>query len=98
MTVTIKIPSPMRGVVNGARSFEVEATTIRELIDKIEAEHPGFQALLCDESGELFEFVNLYVDGDDARLRQGVATALRDGDEVMIVPAVSGGQWPLESR
>ena len=52
---------------------------------------PGCVSGLCEESGELRRFVNVYVNGEDVRFLQGLGTALGDGDEISIVPAVAGG-------
>jgi molybdopterin synthase sulfur carrier subunit len=57
----------------------------------LEASYPGIKERLVDESGQLRRFVNIYVNGDDVRFLDGTQTALKDGDEVSIVPAVAGG-------
>ena len=51
----------------------------------------GVKERLCDESGELRRFINIYVNGEDIRFLSGLETPLKDGDEVSIVPAVAGG-------
>jgi molybdopterin synthase sulfur carrier subunit len=53
--------------------------------------HPGLKERLCDESGELRRFVNIYVNGEDVRFLDGLATHLKENDEISIVPAVAGG-------
>jgi molybdopterin synthase sulfur carrier subunit len=57
----------------------------------LEVVYPGLKDRLCDEAGEIRRFVNIYVNGEDVRFLQGLATPVKDGDEVSIVPAVAGG-------
>ena len=70
---------------------EVESTVLGELVDKLNAEFPGFKDRLVDEEGELRYFVNIYLNGEDVRFMDGLGTATSDGDEISIVPAVAGG-------
>ncbi len=92
MGVSIRIPTPLRRVTNGQDRLEVDATTIGDGIDKMEQEYPGIKERLVDEQGELKEFVNVYTNGEDIRFLDGLATQVKDGDEVSIVPAVAGGE------
>ncbi len=92
MTVKVRIPTPLRRLTGGADEVEVEAGSIGELIEALEAKHPGIKERLCDERGELRRFVNLYLNDEDVRFLQGVETPLKDGDEVSIVPAIAGGR------
>jgi molybdopterin synthase sulfur carrier subunit len=72
-------------------SVPTDGSSLSECIDALEAAFPGMKERLCDEAGEVRRFVNIYVNGEDVRFLEGVATALKDGDEVSIVPAVAGG-------
>ena len=92
MANAVKIPTPLRPLAGGKAEVTVEgAGTIAELIEKLDEAHEGFTARMCDEDGELRRFINIYVRGEDIRFMDGLATPLSDGDEVSIVPAVSGG-------
>lgn len=91
MSVTVRIPTPLRRLTGGADEVSVRAGDVGELIDALEAAHPGMKARLCDEAGEIRRFVNIYVNDEDVRFLQGKATALKDGDQVSIVPAIAGG-------
>ncbi|RMH51451.1 MAG: MoaD/ThiS family protein [Zetaproteobacteria bacterium] len=91
MSITVRIPTPLRKLTGGEAEVCVEGATIGELIDNLEAAHPGMKERLCDESGEVRRFVNIYLNDEDVRFLQGRATALKDGDEVSIVPAIAGG-------
>jgi molybdopterin synthase sulfur carrier subunit len=69
----------------------LEGGDIRDMIQNLEARFPGIKSRLCDESGALRRFVNLYVNEEDIRFLKGEATPLKDGDEVSIIPAIAGG-------
>jgi molybdopterin synthase sulfur carrier subunit len=92
MSVTVRIPTPLRKLTGGADEVTVDGGNIGELIDNLEAAHAGLKERLCDESGEIRRFVNVYVNDEDVRFLDGRATALKDGDEVSIVPAIAGGK------
>ena len=92
MTVKVRIPTPLRKLTAGADEVAAEGATIGELIDNLDAAHAGLKARLCDEGGEIRRFVNIYVNDEDVRFLEGRATALKDGDEVSIVPAIAGGR------
>ena len=91
MSVTVRIPGPLRGLTNGADRVEVEASKLGEAITGLEAEFPGIRNRILDEEGLMRYFVNVYLNGEDVRFLQGLDTALSSGDELSIVPAVAGG-------
>lgn len=91
MSVSVRIPTPLRKLTGGADEVAIEGTNVGELIENLEAAHPGLKERLCDENGEIRRFVNVYVNDEDVRFMDGRATALKDGDEVSIVPAIAGG-------
>ena len=91
MSIMVRIPTPLRRVTNGDDKVTVEGATLGGLIDSMEAQYPGIKARLCDDQGELRNFVNIYVNGEDVRFLDGLGTATNTGDEVSIVPAVAGG-------
>ena len=90
--IKVRIPTPLRPLTNGQGEVEVSAGSIIDLIDNLNAAHPGIKARLCDESGELRRFVNIYVNEEDIRFLKGKDTSLNAGDEVSIVPAIAGGR------
>ena len=92
MSVTVRIPTPLRKLTGGADEVSVEAANIGELIDRLEAAHPGLKERLCDEGGEIRRFVNIYVNDEDVRFLEGRDTPVTDGDQVSIVPAIAGGR------
>ena len=91
MPVLVRIPTPLRRVTNGASEVETRAQDVAGLIDDLERQYPGLRDRLVEESGELRRFINIYVNQEDVRFLSGRETALRDGDEVTIVPAIAGG-------
>ena len=92
MSVKVRIPTPLRKLTGGADEVAAEGATIGELIDNLEAAHAGLKPRLCDEAGEIRRFVNIYVNDEYVRFLDGRNTALKDGDEVSIVPAIAGGR------
>lgn len=91
MAVTVRIPTTLRPLSGGAAQVSVDGATLSEVIGALEAAHPGFSDRLLDEAGQLRKFVNVFVADDDVRYLDGLATAVRDGDTVSIIPAVAGG-------
>jgi sulfur-carrier protein len=91
MAVKVLIPTPLQKLTNDQATVECEGGTIAELLNSLEASCPGIKGRLCDESGELRRFVNFYVNSEDIRFMNGINTALSDGDEVSIIPAIAGG-------
>ena len=91
MAITVRIPTPLRRVTDGQDKVDTEGETLRQLIDSMESQYPGIKERLCDEDGNLRNFVNVYVNGEDVRFMDGIDSATGDGDEVSIVPAVAGG-------
>ena len=91
MAVTVRIPTTLRPLSGGVAQVSVDGSTLSEVIAALEAAHPGFADRLLDEAGKLRKFVNVFVADDDVRYLDGLATPVRDGDTVSIIPAVAGG-------
>lgn len=89
--ITVRIPTPLRPLTKGQGEVQAAAATVTEVIDTLNAAHPGLKDRLCDEKGDLRRFVNIYVNEEDIRFLSGKDTALKDGDVVSIVPAIAGG-------
>jgi sulfur-carrier protein len=90
MSVTVKIPSQLRGVTEGAGEIEVDGDTVGEALDAVFEQHVELRERITEDGG-LRRFVNVYVSGEDIRFQDGLETELSDGDEVTILPAVAGG-------
>lgn len=91
MAVTVKIPAQLRSVTGGEGELEVEGATVGEALDAVFDLHEALRERLTQDDG-LRRFVNVYVSGEDIRFQDGLDTALTDGDEVTILPAVAGGR------
>ena len=91
MAVQIRIPTPLRSLTNDAEVVEVEASTIGDAIEALQARFPGIKERLVDEAGEVRRFVNVYINEEDIRFLQNQDSPLKDGDEVSIIPAIAGG-------
>ena len=90
--IKVRIPTPLRPLTKGQGEVEVAAANIVDMIDTLNSAHPVIKARLCDDSGELRRFVNIYVNEEDIRFLKGKDTSLKAGDEVSIVPAIAGGR------
>ena len=91
MSVTVRVPTTLRTLTSGASEVSVEGATVSEVLDNLEAIHPGFKQRLLDDGGALRRFVNLFVADDDVRFLDGLNTPVPDGETVSIIPAVAGG-------
>ena len=94
MAVRVRIPTPLRAMTKGSADVQVTADTVGDLIEDLERQFPGMRERLVEESGEIRRFINIYVNQEDIRFLQGAETALTQGDEVSIVPAIAGGGRP----
>ncbi|MBD1937317.1 MoaD/ThiS family protein [Microcoleus sp. FACHB-68] len=91
MSVKVLIPTPLQKFTNEQSTLDCTGSTVAELLESLEQNCPGIKARLCDDNGEPRRFLNFYVNSEDIRFLDGTSTALQDGDEVSIVPAVAGG-------
>jgi sulfur-carrier protein len=92
MAVTLRVPTILRPLTGGASEVSVDgAATLSELIEKVDAEHPGIRGRVLDDDGKLRRFVNVYVGAEDVRFAGGLETPTPDGVTVSIIPAVAGG-------
>ena len=91
MSVTVRVPPVFRTMTAGQSTVSVEGSTVAEVLDALEAAHPGFTAKLLDDDGKLVRYVNVFVDDDDVRFMDGLATPVSSGATVSIMQAVAGG-------
>jgi molybdopterin synthase sulfur carrier subunit len=91
MAVTVRIPTQLRSATGGASQTSVEGTTVSEVLDALFEQFGELRERISDEHGTLRRFVNVYLGGEDIRFLDGVATAVPDGAELTILPAVAGG-------
>jgi molybdopterin synthase sulfur carrier subunit len=92
MAVLVRIPTPLRALTKGAAEVHADASTVTDLIEKLESQFPGLKDRLLEDGGQLRRFINIYINQEDIRFLQGATTSLKQGDEVSIVPAIAGGR------
>jgi sulfur-carrier protein len=90
MAIEVRIPTILRTYTAGEKSVSGSGTTLAALIDDLEANHAGIKDRLID-NGDLRRFVNVYVNDEDVRFLGGLEAELKDGDQVVVLPAVAGG-------
>jgi molybdopterin converting factor small subunit len=90
-TVTIYVPGPLRSYCAGAAQLSISAGTVRAVLEALERSQSALYRNICDETGTVRRHLNVFVNSDNMRDLDGVDTALTAGDEISIVPAVSGG-------
>ena len=91
MAIKVRIPQPLQKLTGGKELVEASGANVKSLIDDLEKNYSGIKGRVCDESGKIRRFINIYVNEEDVRFLQGDATNLKDGDEVSIIPAIAGG-------
>jgi sulfur-carrier protein len=91
MAVTIKLPTQLRAAAGNATEAQVDGRTVGEVLDDLYAQHAELRERIADDGGGLRRFVNVYLGGEDIRFLDGLETAVKDGDELTILPAVAGG-------
>ena len=89
--VQVRIPTPLRKYTGGAEAVQAEGATVAALVADLDKRHPGIRERICDDSGAVRRFVNIFVNGEDIRFLQNLDTAVKAGDEVSVVPAIAGG-------
>jgi sulfur-carrier protein len=87
----VRVPPVLRAEAGGAREVEASGDTVRALLEDLSARVPALGTKVYAE-GELQSFVNVYVDGEDVRTRDGLDTPVRDTSTVILLPAMAGGR------
>ena len=90
MSVTVRIPTPLRSLTAGEEQVSAQGDTVRAVIEDLESNHPGMKERLLDDKG-IRRFVNVYLGDEDVRFLDGLDTSLEAGDELSIIPAIAGG-------
>ena len=88
---TVRIPTQLRNLVDNQAELTLDGATVGDVLNGLDAAHPGFGERIFDENGKLRRFVNVFVDDEDLRFLQGLETPLTERSVVSIVPAVAGG-------
>ena len=88
----IRIPTPLRNLTGNEAEVTVNAANVGEALEQLESAHNGIKARICDEQGNVRRFVNVFVNDEDIRFLDNLATPLKDGDHLSIIPAIAGGR------
>lgn len=88
---SVKLPPVLRKLSGGVKEVQVEGATIGEVLDGLDRKYPSIKNQLLTEDGQIARFVNLYLNDEDVRFMQGLTTPVKEGDTVVILPAMSGG-------
>jgi len=91
LKITVHVPGPLRDCCAGASELDLSATNLRAVLEELERRYPALYRSVCDETGAVRRHINLFVNTHHMRDRHGLDTPLCPGDEVTILPAVSGG-------
>lgn len=91
MSASVRVPTILRTYTDDAAEVTAEGVTLAEILDDLEANHPGIRARILDDNGKVRRFVNVYVGDEDVRFEKGLQTEVKAGQQVSIIPAVAGG-------
>jgi molybdopterin converting factor small subunit len=91
MAVEVRIPTILRKHTGGAKAVRGAGGTVREVLERLDAEHPGLRGAIVANGGEIHRFINIYVNDEDIRFAGSLETPVGDGDVISILPAVAGG-------
>ncbi len=91
MPVTIIVPTALRQFTGGNSRIDVEAATVGEALERLTSEHMNLRRHLYSDKNALRSFVNVYLNDEDIRHHAGVDTSVKEGDQLMIIPAIAGG-------
>jgi molybdopterin synthase sulfur carrier subunit len=91
LSILVYVPGALRQFTHDKSKINMDASTVEEVILKLDDLFPGLREFVLDENKNLRRFVNIFVNDDDIRSGVGLRTGLRDGDRVLIIPAVAGG-------
>ena len=91
MSVQVYIPTPFRRATNNQDRLSLEAPDVEALLDELEESFGALKGLVLNDRGEVHDHVNIFVNNEGIESLQGLATPLKDGDEVSIIPALAGG-------
>ncbi len=91
MSNNIRIPTPLRKLTNGREVVQAQGANVGELLASLDGQFPGLRERICDETGRVRRFVNVYLNDEDIRFLDEQGTSVKAGDEISIVPAIAGG-------
>ncbi|HTZ46312.1 MAG TPA: MoaD/ThiS family protein [Verrucomicrobiae bacterium] len=91
MAITIEIPTAFRRFTDGTPRLETSGSTVAEALNELVTRFPGLSRHVRDDEGQIRQFINVYLNDEDIRFLGGEASALKDGDKLLLVPSIAGG-------
>jgi molybdopterin synthase sulfur carrier subunit len=91
MPTNIRIPTPLRKLTKEQELVHATGSNIEEILGDLDKNYPGLKERICDENGNIRRFVNIFINDEDIRFLDDKSTAVKEGDEISIVPAIAGG-------
>ena len=91
MAVKVRVPTQLMKLTDNQSQVMAEGATISEILNNLESQFAGIKERICDENGAPRRFINIYLNEEDIRFLEGESTAVKDGDEISIIPAIAGG-------
>jgi molybdopterin converting factor small subunit len=88
----IRIPTPLRSYVNGQSEVSVRGGTVADAMENLLTQFPAMRPHITNSDGQLRPFVNIFLDENNIRDLQGLDTPLKDGDKLLMIPSIAGGQ------
>lgn len=93
MSIKVRIPTPLQKITKDQAEVVSEGSTVAQVLAHLEGQYQGLRERLYDDKGQLRRFINFYVNEEDIRFLDGDQTAVKEGDEISIVPAIAGGAF-----
>src|SRR5687768_8711237 len=97
MTVTVKIPTPLRPITGGLGEIKIDGATVGDVLRELDKQYAGFAERVFDEKG-VKRFINVYVNEDNIRDQKNLETELKAGDTISILPSIAGGSQRMRQR
>ena len=92
MVASLKVPTAMRRITDGVDRIDVPAGRLTDALDVLEDKFPGIKARVLDDvTGDIHPFISIFLNDNDIQYLRGLETQVKDGDEIVIVPAIAGG-------
>ena len=91
MAIKVRIPTPLMKLTDNQSEVSAEGETISDIINNLENQFNGIKDRICGANGAPRRFINIYINEEDIRFLEGEKTAVKDGDEISIIPAIAGG-------
>jgi len=92
MSVTVKIPTPLRPITGGTGEVKVEGATVGEVLRQMDAQYKGFADRILEDGNNVKRFINVFVNEDNIRDKKDLETELKNGDTISILPSIAGGR------